>query len=323
MKIQQRADRQASILTLHEDELYVLSNGSIVTALVNGDLINFNMWCERDPDAKPQNFVITPTESPGDIWYYQINGNVALIKYESELETVHDELWNLSHPSVQQILPNCDPFLTDEENEMKSQIKSHWTNEQLKCNWSLDTNPNSQYLMRVYSIRGCAMFVLVFDGFTSQFPLRITMPDNVRAYNMNMEIIGSGKNAKTVLTAQTDDPNQCFVYDMSNGHTLLTILLGRDHLISSHYLFPKGALTDEDHLIGGVNLIRIECNGENWTTSTTFASYGHVEEYDEMKLIEVTDTQTLWQVDCNSTSYLKHCDYLLNDVDIHRLGSSY
>ena len=322
VKIAQRSDQLASTITLDKNELYIISNGSIVTALVNDGLINFNVWNAQNPNAKPKTFAITPTESPRDIWYYQINGNVALVKYESTLKTVHDELWNLTHPAVQQILPNCDPFLTDEEIEMKSRT-GFWFNEQLKCNWSLDTNSNSQYLVRRYENLICAFFVLVFDRLSSKFILRITMPENVGTYNMNMEIIGSGKRAKTVLTAQTGHPYQCFVYDMSTGQTLLTIPLGRDHLISSHFLFPKGELMYEDHLLGGVNVIRIECDGENWTTSTTFASYGHVEEYDEMKLIEVTDTQTLWQVDCNSTSYLNHCDYLLNDVDIHRLGSSY
>ena len=319
------------MVPLDEVELFILSNGSIVTARVNGGQIHFNLWAEGDTKAEPKKFVISPEVAPRYVWDYQINRNVALVKYESDLGSDHYDLWYLTQPAGYHISgylpysghqPNCDSFLTAEELEMTSESGFE---RRLMCNWLLDTNWNSEYLVRLYSRGSSGMFVLVFDGFTSsKFKQRITMPENVRDYCINMRIIGQGKDAKTVLTAQTQDPYTFVVYDMSNGQTLLTIPLGRYHGSSGHYLFPKGELTEEDHVLGGVDVIRIDFDGKNWTTSSAFASYGEDEEYDdEMRLVEVTDTQTLWEVDrADESSYSILCDYLLNDIDTSRLDNN-
>ena len=310
LKIHRRSDQQVSTLQLDKFENYKISNDLLITARVNDGLIHLNIWAEGNTNKDPKNFVITPAEAPQYGWDCQINQNVALVKYESIVSNNHYELWNLSHPSVQLKLPDCVPLLTEYENQMEGLGSSNSL-----VRWLLDTNANSEYLVGLFSEDRIALFVFVFDGFTSpKYTNRITIPENVRDHCINMGIFGSGKNAKTVLTMQ--NTSHFFVFDVSNGQRLLTISLDRLHSSSGYYLFPGGELTDEDHSLGGVNVIRIECNGKNWTTCTTFVSYGHVEGFGNMiSLIAVTDTQTLWKVDMDDGSaYCIMCDYLLNEL---------
>lgn len=312
-----------------------------MTARVDGGHIHFNLYAETDTNAEPKRFVITPTVPPSVVWrdaasrleFFQFNGNVALLQYESQLgNRTRFELWHLSHPAVQLTLPDCDSFVTE--------VESRITSESGYLDWLLDTNSNSQYLVRRYASHNTTMFVLIFDGFTSsKYCHRISMPNQffgvpvdgfIGGDEIHLRIIGSGKDAKTVLTAQSSQ-YKFYVYDLSNGQLVLNIPLTRSHINydsltydfgSCHYIFPTNTLTDEDHMKGGVDVIRIEWNGENWTTCTTFACYPRLEEYSSMKLIKVTDTQTVWKVnDFNFEPHLVKtycilCDYLLNDMDM-------
>lgn len=293
------------------EEFFTISNESIINARVHNGVIHVNLWAEGYTDAEPNKVVLTPKEVLWHIGDYQFNQNFVLVNYYSQPDTEHYELWYLSHPAVQLTLPNCDAFLTEEERLM-------FAKQRLCLHWILDTNSNSDYLVILYySSEGNVKFGLVFDGFTShKYRHRISFAAHFGAASIKMQNIGSGKDAKTVLTALSEHSDECYVYEMSNGQTLLTIPLDRLHSSSGHYLFPEGDLTDEDHSLGGVNVIRIECNGKNWTTCTTFVSYGHVEGFGNMiSLIAVTDTQTLWKVDMDDgSSYCIMCDYLLNEL---------
>ena len=298
---------------------------------MNGCFIHFHLYAEGKTNA--EHFVITTAGAPEYGCEFQINDNftVALVNYNTSnanvAHTYHNiqqyELWYLHQPSFQLRLPNYNSFLTGEEREMISL-------QQREYKWLLDTNPNSQYLLGLYCkpdtghannfVEGPVRFVLVFTGFSSsEYLHRITLPANANYYDggecrhVDILIIGSGKNAKTVLTAQTQDPYQFFVYDLSSGQTLLRIPLSRYHDKSGQYLHPNQyVLTREDYLLGGVNVIRIDCKEEKWTASTTFAACPHVEEYEEIRLLEVTESQTLWKVDEHD---LIICDYLLNDFN--------
>ena len=282
-----------------------------------GHLIYFDLWAAEDKYAKPKRFSITTTEAPEFGCDFQINQNFTVALVTTFAATKQYELWHLHQPSMELILPNYDSFLTEEELELISLDRR-------SCNWLLDKNPNSEYLMVLYcseSVSQDVRFVLVFTGFTcSKYLHRIAMPANVSFYidatipnrSVDILIVGSGKDATTVLTVQTKDPYQFFVYDLSNGQMLLTIPLGRYHGRNCQYLFPTEVLTGEDDVLGGVNVIQIECKGEKWTASTNFASYPIVEGYEEMRLVQVTDTRTLWKVDKHD---LIICDYLLNDFN--------
>ena len=271
---------------------------------MNGGIIYLSVWAEGNTDQDPKNYVITTAEAPKskDDWTYQINRNVALIEYKSIVGNYHCELWHLSHPSVQLKLPDCDPFLTENERQKKESYQG-------LVDWLLDTTSNSEYLIRLYR-EDDIYFVLVFDGLTSfKYTKRITMPENVRG-GIGMQIFGSGKNAKTVLTVHNQ--SQFFVFDMSNGQMVLTIPLSQSHTSSGQYLFPTDLIVGEDILLGGVDVIRIDCDGQNWTTSTMFATFPHIEEEIDdihLQLEEVTETQTLWRE--GYEYYL--CDYLLNE----------
>ena len=323
IKVKHRADQSEStvVLTEYPDEeglgTFGIQNGSISVSSVIGSFIHFELWAEQDTYAKPKQYVI-PTTAVEEV-DFQINQNltVAMVNHAFGTSVQHYELWSLCDSSVQLLLPNYDSLLSEEQLELISLQRR-------QCNWLLDTNPNSEYLMLLYStesaVRNTVRFVLVFSGFTSpKYLHRIAMPANVGDYNesesrrdLHILIVGSGRNAKTVLTAQTKDPYQFFVYDLASGQTLLSIALGRHHSISTQYLFPTEVLTAEDHLLGGVNVIQIDCKKEHWTASTTFVSHPDVDEYEAMKLVQVTDTQTLWQIDNRD---LIICDYLLNDFN--------
>ena len=293
---------------------------------MKGGLVHFNMWAEGEAEADPKMFVIAPTVPQEFVWndrinrnvalrkaakdvrFYTLNGNVALVTYQSQLGTVNFELWHLSHPSVQLTLPNCDSCLIEGEYFMESDL----------LDWLLDTNSNSEYLVRLYCRDSIAIFVLVFDGFTScKYRHRITMPLNVEEDNINLRILGTGKDAKTVLTAQTENPYRFYVYDLSNGQKVLTIPLDRYHTCCGQYLFPTHELNIHDHRLGGVDVIQIDCKSQNWSISTNFAYFPPVEDYLLIRLVKVTETQTMWLKDDindgSSTSII--CDYLLNDVD--------
>ena len=313
---------------------FTIFNESIVGIRWVGGHVQIDLWAEGKANAVPRSFVFKEEQhvdpaiaaalpwqgmSPWRLLSYQMNQNAALLQYElvipasdrrtRDVERIKYELWFLSHPEVHLILPNYDSFLTEEERGKEQKHSG-------SADWQLDSNSNSQYLIRQYSCgEGSVGFVLVFHGFqSSKYQRRITMPENVWYDAIKMVIIGSGKDAKTVLTAQTDQ-FQFFVFDMSSGQTLLTIPLRRQHCISEQYLFPLWELNNEDHELGGVDVIRIECNGENWTTCTIFASYDHVEGHrNGIRLDAVTDTQTVWEVNSYGSSELILCDYLLNEL---------
>ena len=309
----------------NDDDLFVLCNGSISTARVNGLSIHFKLWDKGDTTAEPRKFIITPDVAPQFVWDYQINGNVALVKYESQDGSDHYDLWYLTEPEGYLISgylpdsdhqPHCEPFLTAEESAFTTY-----------CDWLLDTNSNSEYLVIPCSDESRVIFVVVFDRFTLKNGHRIQMPENLQYRDcLNMRIVGSGKDATTVLTAKTSnrygDICTFFVYDLSNGETLLKIPLDRKHTSFGQYLFPTNWLTNEDRARGGVDVIRIDYNGKKWTTSTSFASYGHVEEYDPVRLLQVTDTQTLWQLAATDGGYSIVCDYLLTELDTRRLDNN-
>ena len=317
---------------------------------MDGSRIHFYVYAERDSNAEPKRFVITPTVDPEYCWedgwrtgqklwkdaakrlrYFQVNGNVALVQYDSQLETTENleakfELWYLTHPTVQLKLPNCESLLTKEESLMTPVSKY--------LDWLLDTNSNSQYLVRRCVSDYTTMFVLVFHGFTSsKYCHRITMPRTlilngfVGDDEIHLRTVGSGKDAKTVLTAQSSQ-YQFYIYDLSTGDMVLKIPLSRSYINYQSmtydfgccpYLFPTETLMEEDHIRGGVDVMRIDCTGEKLTISTTFAAYPHLEEYNSIKLIKVTDTQTVWKVDDEGPrgrEYCIICDYLLNDLDM-------
>ena len=309
-----------------DDDVFVFCNGSISTARLSGDSIHFNIWDEGYTNSEPRKFVITPEVAPVHVLDYQINGNVSFVQYEAQDRHFHCDLWYLTEPEGYLISgylpyskhqPHCHSFLTKEESELT---------EVGHC--ILDTNSNSKYLVKLCTDKWpnneLVKFVVVFDGYTFKNGHRIQMPENVLFNGINMTIVGAGKDAKTVLTALTNAPFKFFAFDMSNGETLLEILLYREHTSSDQYLIPHSWLTpwltEADHVLGGVDVIRIEYNGENLTTSDFFASYGHVEEYDRIRLVQVTETQTLWEVDCVNGSYSIVCDYLLTDLDTDRFN---
>ena len=313
---------------MNDKGVVVHSNGSISTAHLNSGSIHFKLWDKGDTTEEPRKFVITPKEAPRHLFNYQINGNFVVVRYESDRMCYpedHYDMWYLTEPggyliseyipldrSPDRVLDHqlFDLFLTEDQVEMTQE-----------CYWLLDTNPNSKYFVKLYSIECCGNFVLVLDGFTSsKLRHRIQMPDDVfRIGDVVMRIVGTGKDAKTVLIAPaTYRPYQVFVYDMLNAQMVLKIPLKREHTSFGQYLFPDD-LTNDDLARGGVDVIRIDYNGQNWTSSSFFASYGHVEKYDGVTLHQVTDTQTLWEVERGRDSYSILCDYLLNDLDTHRL----
>ena len=226
LKIYRRSDQQVSTLQPGKSEYFKISNESLITSGVNDGIIYLSVWAEGNTDADPIKYVITTAEACQDYeWNYQINRNVALIHYRSIAGNNHCELWNLSHPMVHLILPNCNSFLTENEKQMEAHSSKFSVN---PTRWLLDTNSNSEYLVRVYSDDCDAIFVLIFHGFTSStYRHRITMPENVLDYCINMRIFGTGKNSKTVLTMQ--NTSHFFVYDMSNGQMVLTIRNGPFH----------------------------------------------------------------------------------------------
>ena len=162
---------------MNDDKLFVRFNESISTACVNGDSIHFNIWDEGDTKSEPRKFVITPEVAPEDVWDYQINGNVVLVKYVSLDDINHYDLWCLTGPEGEFMSgylpgsdhqPHCPSFLTEEESAFITD-----------CNWLLDTNPNSEYLVIPCSNKNSVIFVVVFDGFTFKNGHRIQMPENL------------------------------------------------------------------------------------------------------------------------------------------------
>ena len=287
-------------------------------------MINFKFWDFGHPSPEPKLYSVKPGILPYCIKSYSVNKNFILLKYVSlktwgRRQTSKTELWKMSDPTVQITLPNCNVYLNE----------YGFTQKDLGCKWMMDTNPKTQFLVAA----SCSQFiapdskkmlrkvVVIFNGFESptfSHAFSKILPPDVRGYDRLhrgsfLSTVGNGDFTKTVFVLQSfgDGPPdwglteaQCYIFDVSTGELVLTFTRNK----------TSGTLTNvgRDCLAesggSGINLNRINWDGQEWSISTNWLSFPNA-DVPRSSLLYCTDTQVMYPY---VFDYLL-CDYLFKN----------
>ena len=211
--------------------------------------------------------------------------------------------------------------------------------------WMMDTNKNSQFLVRACRSEmqppqaKCFMdmmgsredYVLVFSGFDDpKYLHRITtttyQSSGFHGFGISLTVVGENENAKTLLLVdceelefnELEEDKETRVFDLETGQALFTRRYGEfTKFVCSRYSL-RGL--DEDDYCGVSRLMWINWNGKELTICEKDVPLPISGE--ETRLQSVTDTRILFAVVGHKGTYHISYDYILADKsDKHLINS--
>ena len=299
-------------------------NGLKVHGLKAKREIKFVYWTIPESGRKKQKKLFTiekvwqkhagPIEEFVD---YTVNGDYILLKYYTYPFERHEELWHMMDPAPVEIkLPNIALFWG--KNGSADDRLQHGDG------WIMDTNTNSQFLVRACKmemIHSRENFVIVFSGFDApKYLHRITTTTSQSSglyHFIRLSVVGENANAKTLLMVEElkfnefEEDKEMRVFDLSTAQRLFTQRYGEhsSFVCSRNTLWHKLSDIELDHV--RAKLLWINWNGKDWSISETVVPLPV--DGQKTTLRSVTETRILWDVEGEKVNYFISYDYLLPD----------